>query len=400
MQITQPLVLPCGARLPNRIAKAAMSERLAGPDRRPTAELETLYRRWSEGGAGLLITGNVMVDPAALGEPGNVVLDFQSDLAPFRRWATAAKAAGNAVWMQINHPGRQSPRTLSPYPVAPSAVALKGMGGAFAPPRALEASEIEALVERFGITAERAAEAGFDGVQIHGAHGYLISQFLSPHTNRRDDAWGGDPLRRQRFLLSIVEAIRRRVGPSFAVSVKLNSADFQRGGFSADESMGVVQALEGKGLDLLEISGGTYERPAMFAEEMKGAAASTRQREAFFLEYAEQVRSATRLPLMLTGGFRSQAAMEGALASAIDVVGLARPLAVEPDLPSRLLTRAAIGAVPVKIHTGIQLIDSILTGAWYQLQIQRLARGLAVAPRLSRLRALAWYLRTTLRPKK
>jgi len=397
MKLAEPLPLPCGVVLANRIAKAAMSERLAQPDRQPTPTLETLYRRWGAGGAGLLITGNVMVDPAALGEPGNVALDFRSDLEPFRRWAAAGKAGGAQVWVQLNHPGRQSPRMLSRQPVAPSAVAMKGMAGAFAPPRALEAGEIEAVIEAFGVAAARVVEAGFDGVQIHAAHGYLVSQFLSAHTNRRDDAWGGDAERRQRFLLAVVDRVRAAVGPQRAVGVKLNSADFQKGGFSEADSMAVVQALAARGVDLLEISGGTYERPQMFAETLAGAAESTQRREAFFLDYAEKVRGVTSMPLMLTGGFRTAAAMEAALASgAIDVVGQARPLAVEPDLPARVLAGAAEGAVAVRLHTGIQLIDSIVTGAWYQLQMQRLSENRPVAPRLSRLRACGWYVRTSL----
>lgn len=261
MTLDRPLSLAHGLSLPNRIAKAAMSERLADPVGTPTEALVRLYRRWSEGGTGLLITGNVMVDARAIGETGNVILEDDAQLDAFRAWAHAAKSAGARVWMQINHPGRQSPRNLSRRPVAPSAIGLKGMGGAFAKPRALLEEEIFDIIARFARTAALAERAGFDGVQIHGAHGYLLSQFLSPRTNLREDAWGGDAERRRRFPLEVVRAVRAAVSSDFSVGLKLNSADFQRGGFDEDESMAFVEALSDTGVDLLEISGGT-SRPA------------------------------------------------------------------------------------------------------------------------------------------
>jgi 2,4-dienoyl-CoA reductase-like NADH-dependent reductase (Old Yellow Enzyme family) len=384
-----PLVLRSGAILPNRLAKSAMSERLAGSDRAPNAPLARLYSQWSAGGTGLLITGNVMVDRERLGEPGNVAIEDDRDLAALTAWAKAATAAGNHAWMQINHPGRQSPRTLDPHPVAPSVVPMAGAYGAFATPRALEDEEITAIIERFARAAEIARAAGFTGVQVHAAHGYLISQFLSPRTNLRTDRWGGDLAGRSAFLLAIVRAIRARVGPAFPVGVKLNTADFQRGGFAADEAAEVAVLLDREGIDLLELSGGTYERAAMFAEK-----ASTQSREAFFLEQAEAIRARVAVPLLLTGGFRSRAAMEAAIASgAVDVIGLARPLAVEPDLSARLLSGDADRAVPVALNTGIPALDALLIGAWYQVQIERMARGLPADPRASRVYAVAWYLR-------
>jgi 2,4-dienoyl-CoA reductase-like NADH-dependent reductase (Old Yellow Enzyme family) len=387
--LAAPLTLSRGPALENRLAKAAMSERLADPTGAPSEELVRLYQRWAAGGAGLLITGNVMIDRTAIGESGNVIVEDARDLAGLRAWARAAKAGGARVWMQINHPGRQSPRFLSREPVAPSAVGLRGTGGAFARPRALADREIHAIVARYAATAAIAESAGFDGVQIHGAHGYLISQFLSPLANLRDDAWGGSADKRRRFLLEVVRAVRGAVSSRFAVGLKLNSADFQRGGFSEEESMAVVESLDG--IDLLEISGGTYEAAAMFREG--GKSASTRVREAFFLEYAEKVRARAKSPLMLTGGFRTRAGMEGALASgAIDVVGLARPLAAEPDLPARLLRGEADAATPLVLDTGIKKLDAIIQGGWYQSQLTRMGRGLAPDLSLSRVRAVAGYV--------
>jgi 2,4-dienoyl-CoA reductase-like NADH-dependent reductase (Old Yellow Enzyme family) len=388
--LSDPLTLPCGARLPNRIAKAAMSEQLADAKGTPGEGLARLYDRWASGGVGLLISGNVMLDLHRRGEAGNVVVEDDRHTEPLRRWASAATSRGAQFWMQINHPGRQAPRNIDPHPVAPSVVPMKIGGGAFARPRALEPAEIEDIIARFARTATVAKQTGFTGVQIHAAHGYLISQFLSPLTNLREDAWGGDASRRRRFLLEIVTAVRAAVGPGFAVSVKLNSADFQRGGFDEDESMAVVAALDHAGLDLLEISGGTYERAEMFDN---GGRASTQQREAYFLEYAEKVRATTALPLMLTGGFRSRVGMDAALASgAVDVVGLARPLAVEPDLPNRLLADMSTRALSIRLNTPSKLLDAAIGGAWHQYQLQRMADGEAPDPKLSRTRALWRYV--------
>ena len=276
-----PLPLPSGLVLPNRLMKAAMSEALADSGNSPGARLERLYRRWSRGVYGLLVTGNVMVDRTQLGEPDNVVIEDDRDLDALTRWAKSSHDAGVPIWVQLNHPGRQSnPLALGHIPVAPSAVPMSLPGSPT--PRELTSAEIEDIIERFVTAAAVCETAGFDGVQVHGAHGYLVTQFLSPLTNLRDDDWGGDPQRRMRFLLEIVRRIRARVSPGFAVSVKLNSADFQRGGFSEDESRDVIAALAAEGLDMIEISGGNYESPAMSGS----AAASTRAREAYFLDYA------------------------------------------------------------------------------------------------------------------
>jgi len=385
--IHSSLDLAHGRSLPNRVAKSAMSERLATSEGGVSEELVRLYSRWSRSGAGLLVTGNVMVDARALGETGNVIVEDERDLEGLRAWARAATSGGARLWMQINHPGRQSPRTVSKQPVAPSAVRLRGAGPAFAPPRALTSDEIEAIVARFANTARIAEKAGFDGVQIHGAHGYLVSQFLSPYTNQRDDAWGGDPERRRRFLLEIVAAIRNAVSASFSVGLKVNSADFQRGGFGEGESMAVLEALDGRGLDLIEVSGGTYESAKMF-EETVPVRESSRRREAFFLDYVENARARVKTPIMLTGGLRTREGMESALASGVDVVGIARPMAVEPELPAALLEGRVEHARPVKLATGIANLDSVIQGSWYQLQLDRMGRGLDPDPGASRLRAM------------
>lgn len=390
MSIASGIVLPNGQRLKNRIAKSAMSERVAAPDGAPNAGHVRLYERWSKGGAGLLITGNVMIDRQNLGETGNTVLEDERHLDAYRAWAIAAKSGGARVWAQLNHPGRQAPRNVARDPVAPSPIRLEGAGPLFATPRALTEGGIEEIIGRFARAAELAERAGFDGVQIHGAHGYLVSQFLSPRTNRRTDAWGGDADRRRRFLIEVVRAIRAAVRPRFAVGVKLNSADFQRGGFDHEESMAVLEALDAEGLDLLEVSGGTYESAVMF-EETQPAHASSKAREAFFMEYAEQARARVKTPIMLTGGFRTKAGMEHALEEGIDVVGLARPLALEPELPALLMRGERDAARPVKIATGIKKLDAVIQGAWYQLQLDRLAHGDDPDPKASRAYAVLRY---------
>ena len=393
--LAQPLTLPRGAPLKNRIAKSAMSEALGTLDNRPTAKLERLYGAWADGGVGLCITGNVMIDRRALGEPGNVVVEDERDLEALRRWAAAGRRQGTALWMQINHPGKQSPKGLNQQNVAPSAIPFGAeMAAFFATPRELLAAEIEEIIVRYGRTAGIAKQAGFSGVQIHGAHGYLVSQFLSPHHNRREDAWGGSPDKRRRFVLAVLAEMRRQVGADFPIGIKLNSADFQRGGFSEEESLDAIRALVEAGIDLVEISGGTYESPAMTGvpQQRQPVKDSTRRREAYFLEFAEKARALVPVPLMLTGGFRSAEGMAEAIRSgAVDLVGLARALAMEPDLPARLLAGGEPHHTVRPIRTGIALIDrmALMEVAWYTRQLRRIGEGRRTRPTESGLAAFA-----------
>ncbi|MEU1577528.1 NADH:flavin oxidoreductase/NADH oxidase family protein [Streptomyces collinus] len=388
------LTLPNGQVLPNRIMKSALSEALADKRNAPDHRLEQLYRTWSQGGYGLIITGNVMVDRTQLGEPDNVVIEDDRDLEALTRWAATAKDAGIPTWVQLNHPGRQANiLAFGHTPVAPSPVPLNLPGSA--KPRELTSAEIEDIVERFATAAAVCEAAGFAGVQVQGAHGYLVSQFLSPLSNRRRDQWGGDPERRMRFLLEVVRRIRSRVSPGFAVAVKLNSADFQRGGFTEEESRAVVEALAQEGLDLIEISGGSYETPAMSGS----FAASTRAREAYFLEYARTVRDLVGdIPLAVTGGFRTRDAMEEAVAKGeCDVVGIGRPTVTTPDAADAILTGRAEAVVAHQMRYGmrrvlgkiadLKALDSALDLGWHGDQLHRLGAGLE--PDLSRGRLAA-----------
>jgi 2,4-dienoyl-CoA reductase-like NADH-dependent reductase (Old Yellow Enzyme family) len=412
------LRLPCGAVLANRIAKAAMTEGLADADDRATEAHETLYRRWSKGGAGLLLTGNVMVDRRYLERPGNVVIDDNGGLDRLRAWAAAGTEGGNHLWMQISHPGRQATRMSTRQPLSPSDVQLE-LAGMFARPRPMTIDDIRDAINRYACVAGVAKEAGFTGVQVHGAHGYLISQFLSPITNQRTDEWGGSLENRARFLLEAVRAVRSKVGAAFPVGVKLNSADFQKGGFTLDECVQVAGWLGEEGVDLLELSGGTYEQPRLLGHEGRSEVVepprreSTKRREAYFLEYASAIQASAKIPLMVTGGFRTRAAMNTALeAGETDVIGLARPLCVYPDLP-RGLIEGTIERTE-SWENGLRLGPGRLLGptspiylfkffnvqgevAWFYRQIVLLSKGYGPDTRLGLRRGLFQHLRSELK---
>lgn len=405
VSIDTPLRLPSGVTLPNRLVKAAMTEGLADTRNNPTERHARLYRRWAEGGIGLLITGNMMVDRRYLEQPGNIALEPDVDRTALARMASAATTGGTHCWVQLSHAGRQTPKAVAPTPVAPSAVTLDIMGQ-FGQPRALGVDEIEDVIRRFAFAAKTVREAGFTGVQIHSAHGYLLSQFLSPVTNRRTDEWGGALENRARLLLEVVRAVRATVGSDFSVAVKLNSADFQKGGFSAEECLQVVRWLNEEKLDLLEISGGSYEQPAMMGVEGDSKTAqpvreSTRKREAYFLDYAAAVKPIASMPLMVTGGLRSRAGIEAALADGIDLVGIGRPLCAMPEAPRALIERQ-IDALPrsedrLRIGPGwlgprsplytIKALNAFANIDWFYVQIIRMGDGLDPDPNLPLLKA-------------
>jgi len=375
-RIQQPFTLPGGQVLKNRLMKSAMSEALGTSDNHMTEGLVTLYERWAGGGAGLLVSGNVMVDRKALGEPNNVAIEDEQDMDLLSKWARAGTGNGTRMWIQLNHPGKQVPKGLNAEAVAPSSIPFHpSLQRFFATPRELTEAEIEQLIEGFGRAAEIVQKAGFSGVQIHGAHGYLVSQFLSPHHNQRQDQWGGSAENRRRFVLEIFRRIRSGVGEGFPIGIKLNSADFQRGGFTEEESLGVIAALAAESVELVEISGGNYEAPAMSGRKV---AESTRQREAYFLEFADKVRKQVPVPLAVTGGFRTAAAMGKALAdNSLDLIGLARPLAVDPEYPLKILTGQPPEVTIRPISTGIKAVDkmALMEVAWYSRQLHRMARG-------------------------
>lgn len=375
-QLFSPLVLPNGTILPNRIAKSAMAENMASQGQVPNEKFAQLDGTFAKGGVGLIITGNVMVDSHAIGSPADVVLDRKSDLIPFIKWAEAAKSSGALIWMQINHPGRQTLASLGQIAWSPSDVALD-MGKQskmFSRPQALLENQIQEIIQKFSETAKQAESAGFSGVEIHAAHGYLINQFLSPLTNLRKDSWGGSIENRSRFLIEIVKAIRLSVSPQFCVAVKINSADFQRGGFDSTDAIEVVKMLNELSVDLVEISGGSYEAPAMQGQTRDGR---TLAREAYFLEFAKEICKVAKMPIMTTGGIRRKEVAEQVLSEGVAVVGMASTLAMDPYLP--LAWRNGVqkdGTLP-----NIKIKDKMIAGFAHllviQLQLHRMGIGKA-----------------------
>lgn len=335
MKIQESFTLPCGAIIPNRMAKSAMSENMATKDHQPNAELIKLYQTWTDGGIGLSITGNIMTDRLHLNGEFNVVFDEQTDKKLLKDWAACIKGTNQHLWVQINHPGRQTIPFSKQIPVAPSAVRVNIMNErVFQTPKPLTEVEIEEIIEKFGYAALLSKEAGFTGVQIHAAHGYLVSQFLSPLSNLREDKYGGSLENRARFLVEIYKNMRAKVGDTFPIGVKLNSADFQKGGITEEESMQVIDMLEKIGIDLIEVSGGTYERPKMMGNKQKD---STKKREAYFIDFVQKVKKQSKVPLMLTGGVRNVDFMEDCLeTNQLDFIGIARPYALIPDLANAI----------------------------------------------------------------
>ena len=385
----------------NKMIKGAMSEALANHAGQPNHLHLGLYESWAKGGLGCAITGNVMVDFRAKNEPGVVVIETERDLEPLKQWAAIGKKHGMVQLVQLSHPGRQCPKGLNKETVAPSAVPFSpALAMSFGTPRALREDEILDIIQRFAISAAICEKAGFEGVQLHGAHGYLISQFLSPLTNKRQDQWGGSAENRMRFLLEIYKAVRAATSEQFIISVKLNSADFQRGGISEEDVIATFEAIDAAGIDLIEISGGSYEAPAMAGVKQEKRKASTIAREAYFLEFAEKIREQVQCKLMVTGGFRTVAGMNAALESgACDFIGMARPFAVEPDVTNRLIAGQDVRYAVDKIKTGISMIDkmAIMEVIWYAAQFKDIAEGKRPNPKLSPLKVFFNYLKGNLK---
>lgn len=397
--LEQSLELPCGQVLPNRLCKAAMTEQIAGPKNEADERHATLYRTWAGSGCGLLLTGNVLVDRMCLESPGNVAIVGEQSaehLAALKAYSAAAKSEGAKVWMQISHAGRQTPKIVNPQPVSASDVKLALPGGQFGKPRPMTGDEIRATIEAFSHCAKVAKETGFDGVQVHGAHGYLISQFLSPRSNLRNDEWGGPLENRARLLVETVDAVRAAVGPDFAVGVKLNSADFQKGGFSFEDCIQVVEWLNGKSIDLLEISGGNYEQPKLLgidglqAPEEQAVRESSKAREAYFVDYAAMVRERAKMPIMATGGFRTLAAMEETVSAGMaDMIAIGAPLCSDPHGVKKLLAgevdRLENYAKSMRLGPGflgpnssigmVKMINALGQMAWNYIAIEAMSEG-------------------------
>lgn len=370
-----PITLPNGTTIKNRFFKSAMSEGMGTRDFQPKKNIATLYKRWAEGGTGLIITGNIMVDPKGTAEPGNIVFDKNSNMEILKEWAKQGQQHGTKVMVQLNHPGKQAPKTVSKQTVAPSAVPLgNGLNKLFSTPRALTTSEVEELVQKFVTSAKVAKEAGFSGVQIHAAHGYLISQFLSPHDNRRTDKYGGSLENRMRFLKEIYLGMRGELGKDFTIGIKINSTDFKEDGLTEEDSLKTIIELANLGLDFVEISGGTYERPAMMGATSK----STNQ--VFFAEYSKKLKQKIEIPVVVTGGIRSINAMNTLLNdNTTDFIGIARPLTIDPNIPNKIKQGTYTIVETTRVSTGVKKLDkifgSLLGIVYYQVLMQNIAKG-------------------------
>ncbi len=382
LDLFAPLDLPNGESIPNRIAKAAMEENMAVEGQLPGRALWNLYSAWAKGGAGLIITGNVMVDGRAMTGPGGVVLEEGAVIAPFKRWARAIRAGGAQAWMQLSHPGRQVYAGMGGNVWSASDIPLDlgKHSKMFGRPVAMSEEQIEETIRRFATSAALAEKADFTGVQIHAAHGYLISQFLSPLSNRREDKWGGSVENRARFLREIIQAVRDKVSPAFCVAVKLNSADFQRGGFDENDATRVVEMLNNLNVDLVELSGGSYESPAMQGRTADGR---TLAREAYFLDFARRIAGAARMPVMTTGGINRKAVAQHVLDQGIDMVGIATALAMNPHLVNDWKTDPGARVDPVIVPWTDKALVALGTMAIVKRQLRRLGVGKPPMPGVS-----------------
>lgn len=383
----EALQLPNGQTIGNRIAKAAMEENMADVNQAPSEALMRLYQAWAEGEPGLILTGNVMIDRRAMTGPGGVVLEDEQHLEKFRQWAAIGRAKGAQFWVQLNHPGRQTMANLGQQALAPSAVSLDlgGFSKLFAQPKAMSEDDIQDVITRFATSACLAEKAGFSGAQIHAAHGYLLSQFLSPLSNQRKDRWGGTVENRARLLLEVVKAVRAAVSPDFCVAVKLNSADFQRGGFDASDARAVVELLNPLAIDLLELSGGSYEAPAMQGEARDGR---TLAREAYFLEMASELAALAKMPVMVTGGIRRLPIVQQVLDSGIAMAGIATALTLEPHLIKHWRAGRDLNPQLPPIHWKRKPLASLAGMAVVRYQLRRLSRGHQPKPGVAPLLAL------------
>lgn len=375
MKLFEELILPNGIKIPNRIAKAAMEENLADFEHNPSDELFKLYDIWAKGEIGLIITGNVMIDSKAMTGPAGVVLESDKNILNFKKWAKIIKSNGAIALMQINHPGRQMPKNLGQKTIAPSSVALNvGIASkAFAQPKEMTEHEIHDVINRFVNSALLAEKSGFDGIEIHAAHGYLISQFLSSNVNKREDRWGGSIENRAKILVDIISLIKQRVSKKFIIAVKLNSADFQKGGFTSEDAIKVIELLNALKVDLLEISGGSYEEPTMMG---KARDSNSLDREAYFLKFADEITTIAKMPVMVTGGIRKREIANEVLETNVDMVGIGTTLSLNPNLVNEWRNNSEIKTPKLKpITWSNKTLASLANMAMVKYQFNRIVKG-------------------------
>ena len=346
----QPLELPCGVTLKNRIAKSAMSDSLGDGRGNPTASQIRLYERWASGGLSLSIIGEVQGSPYFPEKPGNLVLRSDSSLSDFSTLADKGTQDGSHLWLQLGHAGAMSHSPIS-TPRGPSKIDISGLSC-----DEFTRQEILDLPTEFARTASLAKDIGFGGVEIHAAHGFLLSQFLSPLFNRRVDDYGGSLSSRMRLLLDVITEVRHFVGSEFPVSLKLNATDHLEGGLTEEESLRIISALDSTSLDMIDISGGTYFPGAKSASDSSGTGP-------YYLDFARRARSLMSKPLMLTGGFKTLDDATLAISHGVDMIGLARAFALVPDLPNLWAT----GSSPSPIFPKFRSPPEGGITAWYTM---------------------------------
>ncbi len=320
-------------KMKNRIVRSATFEKMADDDGFVTDKLIDLYVNLAKGGVGLIITGNALVHTSGRSAPKMICIHNDFYIEGLKRLTDAVHKEDGKIVIQLTHGGRQCASIFlhGNPPLAPSAV--------YEPvykvkPRELKHEEIWEIIDSFGKAARRAKEAGFDGVQIHGAHGYLVNQFLSPYTNRRNDYWGGDEERRFHFLEEVYQSIRDNVGYDYPVMIKLNACDFIDGGLTLDESLRIAKRLENLGIDAIEVSGGIVE--SKIDERPVRPKIDSPEKEAYFRGFAREFKKNLNIPIMVVGGIRSRTTAEDILQkNDADLISLSRPLIREPDLPKK-----------------------------------------------------------------
>jgi 2,4-dienoyl-CoA reductase-like NADH-dependent reductase (Old Yellow Enzyme family) len=379
----EPLVFEfSGIISPNRFLKGAMTERMSSWDPRdlkargiPGKRIQRVYERWGEGGLGHILTGNIMLDYDQLEAPGNLIIPLGAPFEGprfegFSKIASLAKRHGSLITGQVCHPGRQVDQNIQANPVSASDIQLEGevFGLRFAKPHAASHEEINDIVARFTHSAEYLAKAGFDGIELHAAHGYLLAQFLSQTTNHRADEYGGSLRNRSRLILDISSSIRAKLPPAsgFILGIKINSMEFQAGGFTVQEARELCIMLEAAEFDFIELSGGTYE--SMAFEHKRD---SSRKREAFFLEFADLIAPVlTRTKAYITGGFKTVGGMVKALET-VDGVGLARTLCQEFDFAKDILQGKVTGAMKPLTDQDDFALTNVIAGT----QMSQVAKG-------------------------
>jgi len=362
-----------GKTAPNRFLKGAMTERISSWDAHnleargiPSKNLINVYKRWGEGALGLILTGNIMMDYNQLEAPGNPIIPLEAKMEgerfeAFKEMAEQGKKHGCLMVGQVSHPGRQVEQRVNPHPMSASDVQLEGevMGMRFAKPRAMTEEDIKDVINRWTHAAEFLHASGYDGIQLHGAHGYLLAQFLSQTTNKRTDKYGGSLENRARLITEIAHSIRSKLPTSsgFMLGIKINSVEFQEGGFTTEEAKQLCTLLEEAQFDFVELSGGTYQSLA-FAHKRE----STKKREAFFLEFADQITPGLKKTrAYVTGGFKSVEGMVNALKT-VDGVGLARPVCQEFELAKDMLEGKVSGALEQKLDQDNFGITNVAAG--------------------------------------